>query len=69
MLLSERQPRRLEPRLGLIQRRRVAELRAGDRHSNVPEPFGWRALAGKPDAADALAVFADGANDTLGFYD
>ena len=56
VLFPERQPRRLEALLGLVEIRRAAERRTGDMHLDVPEPDAGISLADKADAADALAV-------------
>ncbi|MGY4235970.1 hypothetical protein ACVIIW_004917 [Bradyrhizobium sp. USDA 4449] len=59
VLLLEGDPCCLEPRLGLVDGLGVAERRAGNRDSDGSEPTRRHAVAGKPDAANQLAVFVD----------
>jgi hypothetical protein len=60
VLRLERQPCGLEVLLGGIDARGAAERRTRNVDLNMPEPDAGRALAGEADAADVLAVFANG---------
>jgi hypothetical protein len=57
VLVLERRPRGLEARLRVVDRRGLAERRAGNGcHGDILQPDRRCALAGEPDAADGLAV-------------
>jgi hypothetical protein len=56
----ERFPSGLEPRLGLIEHCDIAKWRTGTEDGAILQPDARHALAGRADAADALAVFMDG---------
>ena len=53
----DREPRRAKALLCLVDDLGIAERRPRDVDLHLPDPFAWRALLGKADAADALATF------------